>query len=234
MIKKKKISQLPLSESFVGLFTIGVDAANRSVKVSLQWLKENYESLIDAIRNANNAANTAKLAISDVRKLEASVSEKEEKRIEEEKKRQNGELKRKEEENDRVAKDKNREERINLAISDMGEVTDRTLKEVCGKVDSSIEQIQDQAGEALESVDNATMRLNTLSDHRDEIRDGYWYRWNEITGEYENTNEPANSIISVASFDIDPATGNLNMYSNDNYTGPEFGLDEEGILTVTV
>ena len=40
MIRKKKISQLPLSESFIGLYTIGVDAANRSVKVSMQWLKE--------------------------------------------------------------------------------------------------------------------------------------------------------------------------------------------------
>lgn len=98
------------------------------------------------------------------------------------------------------------------------------------------EEIKRRKSEIIRNkkTDTAVDRLNTLSDHRDEIRDGYWYRWNEITGEYENTNEPANSIISVASFDIDLASGNLNMYSNDNYTGPKFGLDEEGILTVTV
>lgn len=85
MIRKKKISQLPLSESFIGLYTIGVDAANRSVKVSLQWLKESYDSIIEAIGNANKAANNAKLATSDVRKLETTVSEREEKRVETEK-----------------------------------------------------------------------------------------------------------------------------------------------------
>lgn len=77
-------------------------------------------------------------------------------------------------------------------------------------------------------------RLNNLSDHRDKIVDGYWYRWNETTGEYENTHEPANSVISVASFDIDPATGYLNMFSDDDYSGPGFAVDKDGILTVTV
>jgi phage pre-neck appendage-like protein len=234
MIRKKKISQLPLSESFIGLYTIGVDAANRSVKVSLQWLKESYDSIIEAIGNANKAANNAKLATSDVRKLETTVSEREEKRVETEKIRQEYEQKRIENESDRVVKEEKREERINLAISNMGKATDSTLKNVEEKIDSFIYEIQDQAGEALESVDNATTRLNSLSDHRDKIVDGYWYRWNETTGEYENTHEPANSVISVASFDIDPATGYLNMFSDDDYSGPGFAVDKDGILTVTV
>lgn len=234
MIKKKKISQLPLAESFIGLYTIGVDAANRSVKVSLQWLKESYDSIIEAIRDANNAAKNAKLATSDVRKLEATVSETEEKRVEAEKNRQKEEQKRIENESGRVVEEEKREERINLAISNMGEATDSTLKNVEIKVDSFIHEIQGQAGEALECVDNATTRLNSLSDHRDKIVDGYWYRWNETTGEYENTNEPANSVISVASFDVDPATGYLNMFSDDDYSGPGFKIDEDGVLTVTV
>ena len=85
-----------------------------------------------------------------------------------------------------------------------------------------------------ETAEAAVGRLTSISDHRDKIVDGFWYRWNETTGEYENTNEPANSVISVASFDVDPATGYLNMFSDDDYSGPDFEIDEDGILTVTV
>lgn len=234
MIKKKKISQLPLSESFIGLYTIGVDAANRSVKVSLQWLKESYDSIIEAIGNANKAANNAKLATSDVRKLETTVSEREEKRVETEKIRQEEEQKRIKAEKDRVGNEINREKQVDSAISGMEKVTNETVIKVDEKVNSSIEIMKEQTEKALESVDNATTRLNSLSDHRDKIVDGYWYRWNETTGEYENTHEPANSVISVASFDVDPKTGYLNMRSSDDYSGPEFTIEEDGVLTVTV
>lgn len=71
MIKKKKISELPLAQSLVGLFTIGVDAANRSVKVSLEFIKTAYDNVVKATQDAINAtksanaqasnANTAKL-----------------------------------------------------------------------------------------------------------------------------------------------------------------------------
>lgn len=57
--KKKKISELPLVSSLVGLYTIGVDAANRSVKVSLEWMKTAADDLTDAITDANNAATKA-------------------------------------------------------------------------------------------------------------------------------------------------------------------------------
>lgn len=55
-IKKKKISEFPLAETLVGLFTIGVDKLNRSVKVSLEFLK----TAADNATSAASAANTAK------------------------------------------------------------------------------------------------------------------------------------------------------------------------------
>ena len=54
----------------------------------------------------------------------------------------------------------------------------------------------------LESADNAIGRLNTLSDHRDKIVAGYWWRWNEATGEYENTGYNAGLSI-LAYFDTE-------------------------------
>lgn len=39
-MKKIKISELPLFSSLKGLFTIGTDDQNRSVKVPLEFIKE--------------------------------------------------------------------------------------------------------------------------------------------------------------------------------------------------
>lgn len=66
--KKKKISELPLAASLAGLFTIGVNAANQSVKVSLEWLKSAADNVLTAISNAGKAttaANTAAGAAND-------------------------------------------------------------------------------------------------------------------------------------------------------------------------
>lgn len=66
MATKKKIPELPLCETFTGLFTIGVDALNRSVKVSLEYiantvnsLKQSVQTVISNANSATSAANTA-------------------------------------------------------------------------------------------------------------------------------------------------------------------------------
>ena len=86
---------------------------------------------------------------------------------------------------------------------------------------------------AVTNANEATSRLNTLSDHRDEIRDGYWWHWNEVTREYENTGELAKGNTLFASFDIDPATGELSCTTDEEYTGASFSV-ENGDLIVTV
>ena len=58
-ISKKKISALPAASSLSGLFTIGVNAANQSVKISLAWLSTAYTSVVNATTAANTAANLA-------------------------------------------------------------------------------------------------------------------------------------------------------------------------------
>lgn len=58
-MKKIKISELPLSESLKGLHTIGTDAQNRSVKVSLEFIQTTTE---EAVNNANTATESAKTA----------------------------------------------------------------------------------------------------------------------------------------------------------------------------
>lgn len=92
---------------------------------------------------------------------------------------------------------------------------------------------KDDATQATEDANAATDRLNNLSDHRDEVRDGYWWHWNEDIGEYENTGELAKGNTLFASFDIDPATGELVCTTDEEYTGASFSV-ENGDLIVTV
>lgn len=88
------------------------------------------------------------------------------------------------------------------------------------------------ANKAKEEADAAANRSNTLSDHRDEIRDGYWWRWNETSGKWYNTGEIAKGNIMYATFDFDPITGELSMYTDEEYTGNRFELDNNGFLSV--
>lgn len=55
-MKKIKISELPLYNSLKGLFTIGTDKDNRSVKVSLEFIGE---QTAEAVSNADTATKAA-------------------------------------------------------------------------------------------------------------------------------------------------------------------------------
>lgn len=59
---KKKISELPECNSFKGLWTIGVDAFNKSVKVSLEYIQSVVDGMKKATTDANNAAKTASMS----------------------------------------------------------------------------------------------------------------------------------------------------------------------------
>lgn len=59
-MKKIKISELPLYNSLKGLFTIGTDKDNRSVKVSLEFIEEQTEEAVSKADTATEAAIKAK------------------------------------------------------------------------------------------------------------------------------------------------------------------------------
>ena len=91
--KKKKISELTPATSLVGLWSIGVNGNNDSVKISLSWLKEASDNLTVIKVNTDKAAAAANKAaqdanntmtqitqeanqkITDLRQLEAEVSD---------------------------------------------------------------------------------------------------------------------------------------------------------------
>lgn len=61
-MKKIKISQLPLYSSLKGLFTIGTDSNNRSVKVSLEFVENETKKAVADSEEATQAAQSATTA----------------------------------------------------------------------------------------------------------------------------------------------------------------------------
>lgn len=56
-MKKIKISELPEYQSLTGLYTIGTDSQNRSVKVSLEWIQTTTNNAVSAANDAAALAN---------------------------------------------------------------------------------------------------------------------------------------------------------------------------------
>ena len=67
-MKKIKISELPLYSSLKGLFTIGTDANNRSVKVSLEFVEQQTTQAVNNAKEATDAANKAADAATTAKK----------------------------------------------------------------------------------------------------------------------------------------------------------------------
>ena len=231
--RKIKISELPPSVTFNGLWTLGYQETKgkrMSVKVSLSEIQTAYDDML-------SATETARTATTDMRRLEATVEEKEEQarkdaeasRLEVEAERVEAETERKKAEAARVETEGVRivEEQLRIRAED-----ERKAEELIRQ-----KQEEDRENGTLEAIldaEAATNRLNALSDHRDEIRDGYWWRWDEETGEWYNTGEIAKGNVMFATFELDPFTGILTMFTDEEYTGANFFLDENGILTVVI
>lgn len=251
--RKIKISELPPSVTFNGLWTLGYQETKgkrMSVKVSLSEIQTAYDDML-------SATETARTATTDMRRLEATVEEKEEERenfysrsqamvqgwSNDEQARKDAEASRLEVEAERVEAETERKKAEAARVETEGvRIVEEQLRiraEDERKAQELIRQKQEEDREngtleAILDAETATNRLNALSDHRDEIRDGYWWRWNEETGEWYNTCEIAKGNVMFATFELDPFTGILTMFTDEEYTGANFFLDENGILTVVI
>mgnify|MGYP006976111761 FL=1 len=251
--RKIKISELPPSVTFNGLWTLGYQETKgkrMSVKVNLSEIQTAYDDML-------SATETARMATTDMRRLEATVEEKEEERenfysrsqamvqgwSNDEQARKDAEASRLEVEAERVEAETERKKAEAARVETEGvRIVEEQLRiraEDERKAEELIRQKQEEDREngtleAILDAEAATNRLNALSDHRDEIRDGYWWRWDEETSEWYNTGEIAKGNVMFATFELDPFTGILTMFTDEEYTGANFFLDENGILTVVI
>ena len=251
--RKIKISELPPSVTFNGLWTLGYQETKgkrMSVKVSLSEIQTAYDDML-------SATETARTATTDMRRLEATVEEKEEERenfysrsqamvqgwSNDEQARKDAEASRLEVEAERVEAETERKKAEAARVETEGvRIVEEQLRiraEDERKAEELIRQKQEEDREngtleAILDAEAATNRLNALSDHRDEIRDGYWWHWDEETSEWYNTGEIAKGNVMFATFELDPSTGILTMFTDEEYTGANFFLDGNGILTVVI
>lgn len=73
-IKKKKISEMPLAESLDGLFTLGVNKVNRSVKVGLEFVETAAVRAEKAAASVGEATQAAQVATGIATQAAASAS----------------------------------------------------------------------------------------------------------------------------------------------------------------
>lgn len=194
--KKKKISELTLADSLTGLYTIGCKVINgmqTSVKVSLEMIQKAYGDMLTEIRNArdatkaadtaaasaNTAAGRAETAAETAQTTNLVITKAETGRVKAEQGRVEAENVRAIVETERSDAEKVRKEAEEARIV---EEALRKKAESIRQENESVRQDQEEAreegtAEAILNVEKATGRLNALSDHRDEIRDGYWWRW---------------------------------------------------------
>ena len=112
-----------------------------------------------------------------------------------------------------------------------------------GQAQQGAEDAKTAAGQsAAESADSAKVSLDAANRAENAaIRQPYpdpetgtWWAWDAETGAYADTGEVYTGNVMYGTFDIDPATGELTMATPDGYTGPEFAINKNGELEVSV
>lgn len=90
---------------------------------------------------------------------------------------------------------------------------------------------EDAAGSASDAADSAET-AQQYSGKPPTIIDGRWWVWNAATQQYEDTGEAARGNVMYATFWVDARTGLLHMYTDDEYTGPQFRLNGKNLEVV--
>lgn len=91
----------------------------------------------------------------------------------------------------------------------------------------SAQDAKDSADAAADSADAAAKSEQEAKEYSGKppiIQEGRWWTWNATLQKYVDTGEAARGNLMYATFAIDPATGELWMYTDEEYTGPTFRL----------
>lgn len=89
--------------------------------------------------------------------------------------------------------------------------------------DSAAQSAEDAAHSASKAAGSAAS-AQQYSGKPPVIKDGRWWTWNASTQKYEDTGEAARGNLMYAAFFLDPRTGELYMFTDNEYTGPKFRL----------
>ncbi len=106
------------------------------------------------------------------------------------------------------------------SFADRAEQAAKDAEKSAEDAKSSADAAESSAIDAASSADTAKQ----YSGNPPIIQNGTWWTWNATTQKYEDTGAPARGNLMYATFAIDPVTGELWMYTDEEYTGPTFRL----------
>jgi hypothetical protein len=224
-IKKKKISELTLSDNLKGLYTIGVKLINgvqTSVKVSLEYIQTAYENAVKATNSANEAAKSANNAASSANTATSNAN----KATEAAKTATNNA-------NEATQQAKTATSNANLATQKAN-----TAATNADNARKGLEEIKSATESATANANKAANNANTQANRAKEQADnppkmgenGNWWKWDETQKKYVDTGILAKGGILYPTFTIDPDTMELIMYYQDDIAADMFDIDNEGFL----
>ena len=211
--KTKRISELPEGTTLSGFYTIGaqlVSGAWNSIRVNLGFVQTAADNATAGAAAANTAADKANTAAANAETATTNA-------------------------NTATAKANTAAANADAATSKANTAT-TNADNATSKANTAAANADTATGKANTATTNAnaaTDRLTTLCDNRDKVVDGYWWHYNESTKAYENTGEIAKGNVMYATFEVTDA-GQLLMYTDEEYTGANFKLDEQGRLSVII
>ena len=224
-IKKKKISELTLSDNLKGLYTIGVKLINgvqTSVKVSLEYIQTAYENAVKATNSANEAAKSANNAASSANTATSNAN-----KATEAAKTATSNA------NEATQQAKTATSNANLATQKAN-----TAATNADNARKGLEEIKSATESATAKAETAANNANTQANRAKEQADnppkmgdnGNWWKWDETQKKYVDTGILAKGGILYPTFTIDPDTMELIMYYQDDIAADMFDIDNEGFL----
>lgn len=98
---------------------------------------------------------------------------------------------------------------------------------------SNAAQSETNAAQSAQEAEESAQTAQEYSGKPPIIQNDTWWTWDAEQGEYVDTGEAARGDVMYATFEIDIETGELVMYTPNEYTGPVFSLSD-GFLEVTI
>lgn len=224
-IKKKKISELTLSDNLKGLYTIGVKLINgvqTSVKVSLEYIQTAYENAVKATNSANEAAKSANNAASSANTATSNAN----KATEAAKTATNNA-------NEATQQAKTATSNANLATQKANTAATNAdnARKGLEEIKSATESATANANKAANSANTQANRAKEQADNPPKMgENGNWWKWDETQKKYVDTGILAKGGILYPTFTIDPDTMELIMYYQDDIAADMFDIDNEGFL----
>lgn len=200
-VKKIKVSQLKAATTLVGLWTLGVDATNKSVKVSLEFIKQAYDDVVSATKKALDAATSADNSRKEIEKDESTRQSNETARVDAEKNRSAAESSRVIAEEGRVATEMNR-------VAEFA-----TIKK---NAETATGNANTQANRAKEQADNPP-RMG---------ENGNWWQWDDTLKKYVDTGVLAKGGVIYPTFSIEEEDMVLYMSFEDEVSPQLIKFDE--------